>query len=192
MIVLPTQHQEHTSSICIQIVCSLFLRGSKSKWAKEKRQTYRMFDFIYSVKKRLHRTKLCSNSNPLFCKICISYCLSGRGMSRLWAPHQAGLSGDTPMSGSSKGFESPRKKCKSGTAKSHSGLEVQASFINLLQRLSIALTAKLAKHNSKLTNHTLNESKVVYNHILYQRRSIPIELHSPIARRLAYFYTSHL
>lgn len=131
-------------------------------------------------------------TNPLFCNICISYCLSDRGMSSFWAPHQAGFSGDTPLSGSSKGFESPRKKCKSGTAKSHSGLEVQASFINLLQRLSIALTAKLAKHNSKLTNHTLNESKVVYNPILYQRRSIPIELHSPIARRLAYFYTSHL
>ena len=63
----------------------------------------------------------------------ISYGFSDRrnvSMSSFSAPHQARFLGDPPMSGSSNGFDSPRKKCNIGTAKSHSGLNVQACFIN--------------------------------------------------------------
>ena len=79
----------------------------------------------------------------------ISYCLPERrnaSMSSFSAPHQASFLGDPPMSGSSNGFDSPRKKCNIGIAKSHSGLNAQVYFINSLQRRSIALVEYLIKH----------------------------------------------
>lgn len=77
-----------------------------------------------------------------------SYCLSDRWKSvmlRFWAPHHSTLCGHPPISGSSKGLESPRKKCSRGTARSHSGLDFHASFINWLQRFSMAVAANLKK-----------------------------------------------
>lgn len=52
----------------------------------------------------------------------ITYSLSKRlsfRRLRFLTPHHAELSGCPPISGSSNGFESPLKKCISGTAKSH-------------------------------------------------------------------------
>ena len=96
-----------------------------------------------------------------------SYCLSDRWNSftlSIWAPHQASFRGHPPISGSSKGFESPRKKCNIGTAKSHSGLDV---FNIWLQSLSTALAAVLKKENKNPKYYNCPKIILYKNHMWY-------------------------
>lgn len=101
------------------------------------------------------------------------------------APHQARLRDDPPLSGSSKGFDSCRRKCNIGMAKSHSGLDDQASFINWLQRLSIALVALLMKQNVQCKNQKLINLMLPHIIIMVLSRNEEPYKHLLTARRFA-------
>lgn len=82
-----------------------------------------------------------------------SYCFSDRWNSLIlsfWAPIHSGLLYDPAMSGSSKGLESPLKKCSKGMANSHSLSAFHAFAMTSLQSSSIPSAARLQKKKTRI------------------------------------------
>ena len=92
----------------------------------------------------------------------LSYCFSDIWNSFILsfeAPIHSRSSYDVPISGSSNGLESPRKKCSNGTANNQLPSGAHSSVMILLQRSSIPPAAHLHLHETKRKHFYLPYTK---------------------------------